>query len=114
MVFRWTLASFTAALVLFNAGTARADDEAEFRNLCEEDTTAEKCDCYLGSLQEVLTQQDYQALVTAIVTNAKARGDGIELSPQFVSIDEDSQAFQSRATRATDHGLTVCGIDYHE
>lgn len=107
-------ALLAAAGLLIVTGPVRADQESEFRRLCQMDTTAEKCDCYLGRLQEELSPQDYSLYLGALMANARRLDRGIELSPHLASLDEDSHDLRLRISRASDHGLTVCAIDYHE
>ena len=78
------------------------------------DTSAEKCDCYLGRLQESLTPQDYSLYLRGKMANARTLDRGIELSPHLAFIDDDAQDLRLRISRASDHGMTVCAIDYHE
>ena len=121
MVFgwRWTIAGLLAAILLPGAllpGSAfgGTQDEEDFRALCALDTGAEKCDCYLVQLQDALSPTDYRTFLGALLANARELKSGIELSPHLVSIDEDAHDLRQRITRASDHGLTACEIDYHE
>lgn len=111
---RWGFAVLAAVGLLFVAGSARSNEESEFRRLCQMDTAVEKCDCYLGSLQEALSPQDYSFYLGAMMANARNLDRGIELSPHLASLEDDSQDLRSRISRASDHGLTACSIDYHE
>ncbi len=116
MVFglRWVLAGTMAASLLPVDAAGATQDEEDFRTLCALDTGAEKCDCYLLQLQETLSPSDYRTFLAALLANAKKLKSGIELSPHLVSTDEDAQDLHQRITRASDHGLTACEIDYHE
>ena len=111
---RWEFAVLAAAGLLFVTGPGRADEESEFRRLCQMDTSAEKCDCYLGSLQEALSPQDYSFYLGAMMANARTLDRGIVLSPHLASLEGDSQDLRQRISRASDHGMTACSIDYHE
>ena len=111
---RWVLAGAMAASLLPGAAAGGTQDEEDFRALCALDTGAEKCDCYLLQLQETLSPSDYRTFLAALLANAKKLKSGIELSPHLVSTDEDAQDLHQRITRASDHGLTACEIDYHE
>ncbi len=121
MVFGWrrTIAGLLAAVLLPGvllpgAALGGTQDEEDFRALCALDTGAEKCDCYLVQLQDALSPTDYRTFLGALLANAKELKSGIELSPHLVSIDEDAHDLRQRITRASDHGLTACEIDYHE
>ena len=116
MVFgsRWTLSGLLAATLLSGAAFGNTQDEDDFRTLCALDTGAEKCDCYLLQLQDALSPADYRTFLGALLANAKNLKSGIELSPHLISIEEDAQDLHQRITRASDHGLTACEIDYHE
>ncbi len=103
-------ASLALALSIFASGAAKAEDEASYQAICEENAPVEQCNCLLRELKGNLSPRDYQAFLTVSVASARNPAKTLDVMRAQADGEEEVAAMSSRIAGAVAPATKICGI----